>query len=90
MEQKTKINGFRLDVSKILLPTRVYDIESASDQDIERERTTPLLPPSGKFLHGYPITNIRLVEAFMNTKKFQHSLQLFQLINFHYSTYTQH
>ena len=69
MAQKTKINGFRLDVSKILLPTRVYDIESGSDQVIERERTTPLLPPSGKFLHGYPITNIRLVEAFMNTKK---------------------
>ena len=35
----------------------------------ERERTTPLLPPSGKFLHGYPITNIRFIEAFMNTKK---------------------
>ena len=69
MAQKTKINGFRLDVSKILLPTRVYDIESASDQDIERERTTPLLPPSGKFLHGYPITNIRLVEALMHTKQ---------------------
>ena len=67
--KKLKVNGFRLDVSKILLPTRVYYIESGSDRDRERERTTPLLPPTGKFLHGYPIANIRLVEAFMHTKK---------------------
>ena len=35
--KKLKVNGFRLDVSKILLPTRVYYIESASDRDRERE-----------------------------------------------------
>ena len=58
---KIKPNG-------IPLPT-VSERLGSRYRERERERTTPLLPPSGKFLHGYPITNIRLVEAFMNTKK---------------------
>ena len=51
---------------------KIKEIRSAIKRNVVSEAAPDMLsvlPPSEKCLHGYPIANIRLVEAFMHTKK---------------------